>query len=322
MKRLMLVVIAGLALGLMGCGSPEDSVGGEDGGMTTTMEVNRIGLHYKDGPFQAREFEQIIPPGSGRTFLGVADRVYKYPTDQRTYIIDGSPSAGDTATADFIVAPSASADGQTPIPFQFEVSVYFTLNTENEDTLRDFHENIGLKTEAWTASGWDTMLQDYFRPQIERAFRTETPNYTKEELYADPAVLVELEQAIGDGLKARIANAMGGDYFCGPGESDTVACGDIRLNIKNPQPASAEVIANFEEVANASLRVEAQRQETIRRTEEARGIREVADALAEAGPAYNVLRAIEEGTVEIMVIPDGTNVAVTPGQTTQSPENE
>lgn len=297
---------------LAACTSNPSDPSGEDGGMTTTMEVNRIGLHYKDGPIQQRRFEQIIEPGSGRTFLGIADKVYKYPTDQRTYTIDGDPSSGDTERADFIEAPSASADGETPIPFQFEVSVYFTLNTQDHDLLLDFHESIGLKTEAWTREGWNQMLSEYFRPQIERAFRTETPNYTKEELYADPQVLVDLENAIGDGLKARIANAMGGDYFCGPGESETVTCGDIRLNIKNPRPVSRDVIAAFEEVAEASLRVQAQRQETIRREEEARGIREVADALAEAGPAYNVLRAIEDGRVEIMVIPDGTSVAVAP----------
>lgn len=313
MKKLLLPIFV-LAVLLAGCGSDPSNPSGEDGGMSTTMEVNRIGLHYKDGPFQQRQFEQLIQPGSGRTWLGISDKVYKYPTDQRTYIIDGTPEAGDTDRADFISSPSASEDGQTPIPFAFEVSIFFTLNTADEETLVEFHESIGLKTEAWNRDGWNQMLGEYFRPQIERAFRTETPRYTKEQLYADPDVLIELEESIGDGLKARIANAMGGDYFCGPGESEASTCGDIRLNIKNPRPISSDVISNFEEVANASLRVEAQRQETIRRTEEARGIREVSDALAEAGPAYNVLRAIEEGTVELMVIPDGTNVAVAPSQ--------
>lgn len=316
MKRLTIILAAFAAMLILSSCSNED-------GWTTTMEVNRIGLHYQDGSFETREFNKIIEPGSGRTVLGISDKIYKYPTDQRTYIIDGSPGEGDTDRADSISAPSASEDGETPIPFSFEVSVYFTLNTSDHDVLQEFHESIGLKTDAWTPEGWNQMLREYFRPQIERAFRTETPKYSKEELYADPEVLIELEESIGDGLKARIANAMGGDFFCGPGESETSACGDIKLNIKNPRPASG-VVDGFNEVAEASLRVEAQRQETIRREEEARGIREVSDALAEAGPAYNVLRAIEEGTVEIMVIPDGTNVAVTPdqGMNTQAPEEE
>ena len=40
---------------------------------------------------------------------------------------------------------------------------------EVKDVLKSFHERIGLKTEAYEESGWNDMLQSYFRPQIDRA---------------------------------------------------------------------------------------------------------------------------------------------------------
>ena len=51
------------------------------------------------------------------------------------------------------------------MPIEYQIAaVYFKLNI---DRLRQFHEQLGLQYAAYTPSGWNNLIQDTFRQQIE-----------------------------------------------------------------------------------------------------------------------------------------------------------
>src|SRR6266508_1815781 len=126
-----------------------------------STDANRIGLHYGGGVIEAKKFKSIIEPGSTNNLIGPGDTMYTYPIDQRSYIIGGA--GADTSPDDEVTVVS-----KDNVRLGVRVQVYFTLNRD-KDTLKQFHERIGLKTHAYTSAGWDDMLQSYFRPQIDRA---------------------------------------------------------------------------------------------------------------------------------------------------------
>ena len=101
--------------------------------------VDKIGLHYSGGPVEGQKFQEVIEPGSGQRFLGLADKLILLPVTQRDYIVSLSPGESDRQAPDVIRAPAKGG-----VEMQFEVSAYFTLNTEPQ-TVRRFYERICIK---------------------------------------------------------------------------------------------------------------------------------------------------------------------------------
>ena len=66
--------------------------------------------------------------------------------------------------------------------------------------LKSFHERIGLKTDAYEDSGWNDMLQSYFRPQIDRALSAVATNYNWAELYNNEAKKSSVPDRRGQGV--------------------------------------------------------------------------------------------------------------------------
>ena len=147
------------------------------------VPVDKIGLHYTGGLFQGQHFKGVISPGTHTKYYGEFDKVYLLPSTQRTYIVSKDPAAGDVRAADFISAPSSDN-----VPFTFEAAVYFKLNPKPQ-VLRQFFEQICLHDNCYDlhpGGGWDKMLAQYFRPQIENALRIEIERYDREHLFRDP----------------------------------------------------------------------------------------------------------------------------------------
>ena len=218
-----------------------------------------IGLSYGGGPFEGARFQQVVQPGSNLFFNGWGDPLFLYPVTQRNYIISKQAEEGDVGGSDFVPAPSADR-----IEVDYEVAVYFKLNLSK---VQDFHETIGLKYRAWcdegdeTCSiGWERMLRDSFRQQIEFALQRESRRYPVADIYADQKTLVEIQSDVGTVLKENVNEILGDDYFCGPTYSlaDPTTCPDFEFVIKRvtiPQDVLTAFEANrTSEIGRASCR--------------------------------------------------------------------
>lgn len=267
---------------------------------------SHIGLSYGGGPFEGEQFQQVVNPGHGLYFNGWFDKLYLYPVTQRNYIISKSLGEGDRGVQDWVPAPSADR-----IEVDFEVAVYFKLNL---DKLRQFHEQIGLKYRAWTDIGWDTMLNDSFRQQIENILQEESRGYSVAAIYADPGVLLEIQNDVERQLQTRVAEVLGDRYFCGPTYNAGGECGSIGFVIKRVTLPD-NVVASYQQIKVSENTIQVRENEVLQANLQAEAIRVVNEALQEAtnSESYVLLEAIKAGSIEFWVIPQDSNLAlVTP----------
>lgn len=189
--------------------------------------ADKIALSYGGGPFEGAKFQGIINPGSGLHFNGWFDKWVEYPVTVRNYIVSLHPSEGDRSEADAIVAPSK--DG---VEIKWELAVFMKLNT---NLIRDFHEKLGLKYKAWTDNGWNAMLEQTVRQQLENAVQVSSKQFTADQIYTDPTVIQKVQADVANGLKDSINASVGEPFFCGPtfqlGKAD---CPDFQVVVKKP----------------------------------------------------------------------------------------
>lgn len=273
-----------------------------------------IGLSYGGGPFEGARFQDVVQPGSNLFFHGWGDPLYLYPVTQRNYIISKRAGEGDVGRSDFVPAPSADR-----IEVDYEVAVYFKLNLSK---VQEFHETIGLKYRAWcdegdeTCSiGWERMLRDSFRQQIEFALQRESRRYPVADIYADQTTLVEIQSDVGTVLKENVNEILGDDYFCGPTYSlvDPTACPDFEFVIKRvtiPQ----DVLIAFESNRTSEIAVLTKRNEVRQAEFESQAIQKRQQALERCGQICVLYEAVKGGAIDFWVIPDtqGLNLTLPP----------
>jgi len=275
-----------------------------------STDANRIGLHYGGGVIEAKKFKSIIEPGSTNKLIGPGDTMYTYPIDQRSYIIGGA--GADTSPDDEVTVVS-----KDNVRLGVRVQVYFTLNRD-KDTLRSFHERIGLKTHAYTGAGWEEMLQSYFRPQIDRALAAVGTDYNWAELYNNEAKKVAFQNAAATAFTKLLVSAVGGDYFCGPSYTGADQCGELSFTIQKPTPLDKGIIDGLEAKQRAELAKQAQEQKNQQINVELQSVRAQVALLGAEG--YLLKSAIESGKIQFMVIPQNGNVSIPiPTQTTPTP---
>ena len=261
---------------------------------------DHVGISYGGGPMEGAHFQRVVDPGHALFFNGLFDRLYLYPVTQRNYIISKKPGEGDVGGSDFIRAPSADR-----IPVEFEVAVYFKLNT---DKLRRFHEQIGLKYKAWNADGWDRMLRDSFRQQLEFALQREARKYAVADTYSSADVLLAIQGEVGKVLKENVTSVLGDDYFCGP-TFRSGTCPDFTFIVKHVEIPD-DVRKAFEQNRTSEIAVLTKQNEVRQREQEAEAIRKLTDALKD--PNYVLLRAVESGKVSFWVLPQGQSLTLQP----------
>jgi SPFH domain / Band 7 family len=127
---------------------------------------DRVGISYGGGPFEGVHYQRIVQPGSNLFFNGFFDSLYLYPSDQVNYIISQAQDDGNKPTADAVVAPTHDR-----VQVTYQAAIYFKLNS---DLLQDFHEQLGLRYHAYTTDGWNKLIRDTFRQQIENTLQEET----------------------------------------------------------------------------------------------------------------------------------------------------
>jgi regulator of protease activity HflC (stomatin/prohibitin superfamily) len=258
---------------------------------------DRIGISYGGGPFEAAQFQKIVEPGSALFFNGFFDQLYLYPADQQNYIVSEAPSEGSKPGVDLVVAPSKDR-----VQVAYQLAAYYRLNT---DELQRFHEQFGLKYGAYTQEGWDRLIEDIFRQQLENAVQEETRRYDVADIYGDADLLLEIQNNIQETLSERLELAMGGRYFCSPTSEPGGECGDPTFVIKKVKVPD-DVAAAFESNRTSAIAIDTKANEVEQRKLEAQGI----EALGVSGEAYALLKAIESGGIKFWVLPEGGDVAL------------
>jgi regulator of protease activity HflC (stomatin/prohibitin superfamily) len=255
---------------------------------------DRVGISYGGGPIEGSHFQRIVKPGHALFFNGLFDPLYLYPADQQSYIVSKTPGQGNVKGPDSIVAPTKDR-----VQVEYQIAAYFKLDT---DRLRDFHEQLGLRYKAYTSSGWDTLIQNTFRQQIENALQQETRRYDVADIYGSDQLLRTLQADVQTTLTERLKLALGQQYFCGPTFTPGGECSQVTFIIKKidiPKTVSSA----FENQRAAQIGV-------LTRQEEAQGINALNDALAKAGENYVLLRAIESGKINFWVLPSGSGLTL------------
>lgn len=215
-----------------------------------SIDAQTVSLVYGGGVFDPAvgKFERIVGPG-GRHNVGLANKLYPYPTTNRTYIISTSEGEGDEGTAEAV--PVSTADTGTTV--QVQGIAYFRLNVQ-PDVLRAFHERYGLKYRAWenqvdgrqSDDGWSYMLRELFRNPLQSAITTAGRSMTVAD-FSDGAAVAEFEQRVGAELTTRLHDTLGEDFFCGPATTEDPRderCTQLRFNMKPYQPPAGIAAAN------------------------------------------------------------------------------
>lgn len=267
---------------------------------------DRIGISYGGGPIEGSHFQKIVEPGSALMFNGIFDQLYLYPSDQRSYIISAGPESTEGAP-DYVTAPTSDR-----VQVQFQVALYFKLNT-NPAELRQFHEEIGLRYQAYGGSGWSRAIQEIFQPQVESAIQEEARRSTVADLFGDADRLAELQEAVQGRLSQRLEQSLGGRFFCSPSFRTGGECGDLSFVIKRLD-VPENVAKAFEGNRTSEIAIQTRENEVEQRRLEAEGIDALADALASSGDQYTLLKAIESGQINFWVLPESGGV------TLQAPE--
>jgi hypothetical protein len=293
-KRAVLALTAagilGATLALNGC-------------TTINTQPDEAGLVYDAGPISNTEFDTCVGP-STRAWDGPGDLHYTYPFGQRTFDFSGGEGADgnpiSVVTKDNVTMTVAGV-------------ATFALNTECE-TLRQFHERIGIKFHAWmedgqTTDGWRNMLNVYLKQPLDKAMDAVSKKYSYKELYSDPSVKEAWEEEVGSLASRFIKDQAGAEFFCQPSYTGKGECGNAVLTLQTPiPPENIRAALTAEQEAVAQNNAQKQRNETVRT--ELESIRELVEVLGPQG--YVLYKAIEEGQVSVVPVPAGSGINITP----------
>lgn len=248
---------------------------------------NMVGISYGGGPVEAAHFQRIIEPGSGLFFNGIGDSLYLYPADTQNYIVSKDPDQGAVKAVDSIVAPTLDR-----VQVEYQVAVYFKLNV---DRLRDFHEQLGLQYGAYESAGWNKLIQDTFRQQMENALQEDTRRYAVADLFGNADDLVAIQQGVEQKLSQRLTGALGDNFFCGPAYRPGGECSPPTFIIKKIELPD-DVVRAFEASRTSEISI-------TQRENEAKAIEALSEGLAKGGSNYVLLKAIESGKIGFWVLP-------------------
>lgn len=273
---------------------------------SVNTEPDEASIVYRAAMGSATKFEKCIGPSS-REGVSNSDNSWTYPSGQRTFDFTGGK---ESESAPLTVVSKDNI--QLTVP-GFST---FALNTSC-DTLRQFHERIGLKFSAYfysteqpdySEAGWVKMLGVYFKQPLDRALDAASQEFGWKELYNDPAAKQKWEQRVGELAGQFITEAGGGQFFCAPNYTGKGECGQITLTLQKPQPPAnlVEALAASEAAKAQNL---AQQQINTKVDTELESMKKLVELL---GPHDYVLwQAVNKGQVQFVVDGDG-KTSVTP----------
>ncbi|MFC9085305.1 SPFH domain-containing protein [Nocardiopsis dassonvillei] len=286
-RRIAAAAAALLTLGLTAC--------------SVSTQPDEVALEYDAGAFSSTEFSACHSAGS-REYHGPGDKTFTYPAGQRTFTFSGGDGAEMGA------ATVVSSDD---LELRVTGLVTYSLVTDCT-TLRQFHEDLGLKYSAYEDAGWNELLRDYIGAPLNRALDDATKDYTWRQLYTSGEAKAEWEQRVSELLGEYIAEQGGGSFFgrpTGAAEDDPEDWGVPQLTLQQPTPPE-EVRAALTAAQEAVEQTTAQEAETERVEAELEAIEQLVDVLGPEG--YILYQALKDGEIELLPVPYGSNVNVTP----------
>ncbi|SDY47971.1 SPFH domain / Band 7 family protein [Amycolatopsis xylanica] len=287
------LVLPFFALSLAGCsiGNPNSS---------------EVSLQYGGGPFDSRNFVECE---TDRDVSDVNDDHYYYPTGQRDF------SFGDGDGMDSAALTSTTQDSQE---VKVTGTVKFTLNTDCHEftdpsgkkwpggKLQMFHELIAYKYDAAPTDGgqpmkegWKSLLRNYVGAALDRATDNEALKYPWQKLYTDAAAKAQWEHDVLEQLPAVLKSLTQG--------VDLITINSVLLQKPGIQPA---LVQGLTDKQAAELRQQA-----------AEVDKQAAASFPGGIPGYQsyqqqqaVNEAIKAGKVQVLPVPQGSPVIVSPGK--------
>lgn len=269
---------------LTGCGNME-------------TQPDQQGIRYSGGALfpEAITFKNCQGP-SKQEFGDAGDNTFIYPAGQRTLKFSADPGS-DTGP---ITVSAPSPGGGQPIELTVSGVVTFTPIFEDCETLRRFHETIGIKYAAWTPEGWARMVSVYLKDPTDRAADNEALKFNWVDLSSNADKKAEWERNVAAAIQGApdrpglIEQLAGGKFFRIDGV--LLQRPDLPGNVK----AS---IADTE-----AARQQAQTAEQVK---------QAAATFPGGVPAYQsyqqqqaVNEAIRSGNVKVIPVPQGSPVIV------------
>jgi len=181
---------------------------------TASTASDEQALHYNGGAFSSKTFKNCIEP-STRNFDSPGDGHFTYPHGQRTYSFTGQKGSEHDPVA------VTTREGQ-----EVDVPGFLTFTlTDDCELLREFHEKIGSKYEAYDdAEGWASFLNDYIYTPLNSALNkaaqdivpagegeTLVPAWTR--LYTSTSIQTQFSTDVETTLPELVESALGGKYI-------------------------------------------------------------------------------------------------------------
>ena len=281
MKRLALM-FAAATLALAGCSAADTA-------------PDEVAVRYEGGTFDAQTFKRCHGP-SVLEYGSPGDRVFTYPVGQRTFKFSLDPGSD---------SPPLTVTAKGSVELVVSGLITFESNFADCATLRQFHEKIGRKYEAWTPEGWARMLGVYIKDPTDRAIDNAGLGFEWPQLYGNQESKAAWEAAAITAIQGTpespglVEQLAGGEFF-------TIK--SIILQKPEVPQALKDALADAE---RAKIAAEAAETDKLAAANFPGGI--TAYLAYKQQEAVN--KAIAEGKVEVVPIPQGSPVIVAPGGT-------
>lgn len=264
----------------------------------TIPEPDQKGIVYDAGMFSDTTFQNCVEPGV-RDVSGWGDKGYVYPAGQRTFEFAADPNdpSGVRTKPDAEAGPLTM---WTKDPLEMRVSGVVTFSlTSDCKTLRQFHEQIGLKYEADTDAGWSKLLSVYIGQPLDRALDAASKEFAWRDLtYANPQAKQQWETKVAEYMGQFLREQGGTAFF-----------DRFSVTLQQPQPPLKvrEAMAAVQQAQEENTAQKAKNEKA--RTEQA--IKALKDVLGAQGAV--MWQAVKDGRIQI-IVSDSGQINVTPNR--------
>lgn len=265
--------------------------------------ASQVATHYSNGPFSSRAFQDCIDKSTLK-YQGAFDDHYYFPLGQRTLIFGPG--------GDFPSLTITSNDGQV---MEVNANLTFHLNTSCEPytdkggkvwpggILQKFQETIAAQDSAYSTDGgeepgpgWDKALAKYLAAPTERGVSNEALGFGWYPLFTDPVSKANWETKSKEEIPKLVLEQTGEPYFIIDG-----------ILLQKPVPSAG---LQTELSNNQAARLRA----NTAATDQAAAVNfpgGIAAYIAYQGQLA-VNKAIADGKVQILPVPQGSPVIVSP----------
>jgi hypothetical protein len=294
----------GTILALTGCSTADPS-------------PSQVALHYSNGPFSSQVFQDCVQRGR-LEYQGVDDDHFYYPTGQRSFKFSSDP--GSDYPPMQITAEGQVMDVSGTMAFTLDTSCmpWDDLDANGKvikhwpgGLLQKFHETLATQDQAYALKGgdepgpgWDKLIGKYVKDTTERAVANEALRFGWFKLFADPVAKADWERDVVTKVPALVTAQMGAPYL----HVDNIL-------LQKPDP-SGSLKAGLASKQEADLRSQAAEVDKAAAANFPGGIAaytEYQKNLSVLSLQHAIAKAIDEGKVKAVPIPQGSNVIVNPG---------